>query len=75
MGHGISAARQCGPSFLPDLRQPLTVADYLPGCECAIRPVGQVRIVQVGESFTSPGTEEAVTANGLEIFIVDVVGV
>lgn len=34
----------------------------------------EVTIVQVGERFTPPGTDEAVTANGFEIFIVDVVG-
>ncbi|HDZ19862.1 hypothetical protein LCGC14_0563050 [marine sediment metagenome] len=34
----------------------------------------EVRIIQVGERFTPPGTDEAVTANGFEIFIVDVVG-
>ena len=42
MSHCISAARQCGLNFLPDLRQPLAVGDYLAGCECAIRLVGEV---------------------------------
>lgn len=42
LSHCISAARQCGLNFLPDLRQPLTVAHYLAGCDGAIRLVGEV---------------------------------
>ena len=34
----------------------------------------EVRIVQAGETFTPPGSDEAVTASGFEIFIVEVVG-
>ncbi|MHC4563242.1 MAG: RsmE family RNA methyltransferase [Planctomycetota bacterium] len=42
LSHCISAARQCGLRFLPELRGPIALLDYLDGCSADFRLAGEV---------------------------------
>lgn len=41
-GHCIAAAKQCGLNFLPELADPLTLADYLARCQCDHKLAGDL---------------------------------
>lgn len=42
VGHCIAAAKQCRLDFLPELRDPCLLADYLAGCRCGRKLVGDI---------------------------------
>jgi 16S rRNA (uracil1498-N3)-methyltransferase len=52
LSHCISAARQCGLRFLPELREPIALPDYLDDCSADCRLVGEVA-QEAGSVYTA----------------------